>query len=281
MLSLVPSPEFEHLANQVLRLKRVKAPKTQRSALLQIGRLIENFKSVSVVDITEDLWTDYVVREMKKRRRKFYDDRKYMKMILISAQRRNMIARVPPLPIPDPPCDAGREILPEELELLEKHANMTLRFQIRIGWKMGLRLREMMKLRWDQFDWRGKAIVFRPADTKTRKGRVVLVPDDLWAEFLARKAVASSAWVFPSRGGRKPQDNNKTAWRALKSKTKIRARWHDLRHTCATLSLRRGVHIHIVSRYLGMSDVVLSRIYLHVSRDDLKQFPNAMGDRIS
>jgi integrase len=39
-------------------------------------------------------------------------------------------------------------------------------------------------------------------------------------------------------------------------------RWHDLRHTCATLALRAGEHYMQVSKWLGHSSYVLTLDHL-------------------
>lgn len=45
---------------------------------------------------------------------------------------------------------------------------------------------------------------------------------------------------------------------------------HDLRHTYATLTIRRGVPVEIVSRYLGHATVLITlMIYRHVLPDEL------------
>ncbi len=45
-------------------------------------------------------------------------------------------------------------------------------------------------------------------------------------------------------------------------------RFHDLRHTCATLLLRQGVHVKFVQELLGHSDVALTlNVYSHVLPD--------------
>lgn len=272
--------DFKTVATQVLRLKQLKARETRAAATRQIGRLVQNFGALPIRSISEESWIEYVQRETEKRPRKFFDDRKYMKMILLHAQSQKLHVKIPPLQIPDLPWDAGREILGDELARLEGTAAATLRFQIRVGWKMGLRLREMLRLRWDQVNWPERVITLRAAHTKTRRSREVPIPADLFAEFCARKAVAKSEWVFPTLTGRGPQESNKTAWRRCKAKAGVVARWHDLRHTCATLLLRRGVPPHIARRYLGMSESVLTRIYVHLSREDLRKAADAMDDRI-
>ena len=56
--------------------------------------------------------------------------------------------------------------------------------------------------------------------------------------------------------------------RALKRAGLPRIRFHDLRHTCATLLLRRGVHPKVVSELLGHSTVTMTLDrYSHVLPD--------------
>jgi integrase len=43
-------------------------------------------------------------------------------------------------------------------------------------------------------------------------------------------------------------------------------RFHDLRHTAATLLLSRGVHPKVVSEMLGHADIAITlRVYAHVT----------------
>jgi integrase len=145
---------------------------------------------------------------------------------------------------------------------------------------MGLRLREMLCLRWDRFDWDLSTVELLAAETKTRRGRCVPIPSDLLPEFAARQARALSPYVFPSRCGKSWQTANKTAWRRCRVRAGVMVRWHDLRHTCATLLLRRGIPPHVARVYLGMSEAVLTRIYLHLSIEDLRRAAEAMSGKI-
>jgi integrase len=44
-----------------------------------------------------------------------------------------------------------------------------------------------------------------------------------------------------------------------------RIRFHDLRHTCASLMLARGVPVHVVSRQLGHANVAITmNVYAHL-----------------
>ena len=57
-----------------------------------------------------------------------------------------------------------------------------------------------------------------------------------------------------------------------------RCRFHDLRHTCATLLLGQGIHAKIVSEMLGHSSIGMTLdIYSHVIPDMQQQAVAAMS----
>lgn len=58
-------------------------------------------------------------------------------------------------------------------------------------------------------------------------------------------------------------------------------RFHDLRHTCATLLLRQGVHVKFVQELLGHSDVALTlNVYSHILPDMGDAAAGAMDDAL-
>ncbi len=270
-------PRFEQVAFQVLAMKNLKSENTRLSARRQIDRLTKYFGRRRICNIKESDWIEYVLFEQQKGPRKFFDDRKYMRMILLHALRQGIIARKIALPIPDIDEPVGRELSADELRRLRGKAGRELRFQIDIAWKMGLRKREMLRLRWQQFDWGRRTIRISAAGTKTRRWREVPIPLDLYREFRRRHRSAESPCVFPSpQDPEAPQGSNKTAWRRCKRHAGVRARWHDLRHTCASLMLRRRVPKHVVKRILGMSEKVLEQIYAHLNLQDLDRAAKKM-----
>lgn len=268
---------FKDVAEAVLRLKLLKSKNTQLSARLQIKRLIRFFGKFPIGEISETLWNNYLLFEQSKKPRRYYDDRKYMRMILLHALREGMIEKKIPLPIPDIPRQVGREVTESELLRLKIHAGDELALQIEIAWKMGFRKCEMLALRLDQFNWSQNTITLLPSDTKTRRGRVVPIPPDLVQCFKVGFERSKSPFLFPSpTDPSKPQSSNKSAWIRCKRDASVRTRWHDLRHTCATLMLRRGVKRHVVKTYLGMSEKVLLEIYAHLDLADLQEAAAAM-----
>jgi integrase len=73
--------------------------------------------------------------------------------------------------------------------------------------------------------------------------------------------------IFPGECGQpmRPWTLTCTFQRILKHAGLPHLRFHDLRHTCATLMLCEGVHIKIVQELLGHADVTITlNTYSHV-----------------
>lgn len=273
------SARFETYARTILKRKAVLAPKTAVAAKHHISRLMRAFRGVPLTHFNEGHWVRYIVRERRANpSRRFYDDRKYLRAVLNAALREGLIARHIELPNPDVPRRIGREILQAELTLIFKSANPELQLQIEIAYKMGMRLREMLHLRWERFDWAEGIIKLEPCDTKTRRGRTFPINDDVMGRLRELHSRSRSPYVFPSRYDlSRPRDDNKTAWKAALRRAGVRARWHDLRHTAASLMLRRGATVPIVRAYLGMSERVLTEIYQHLNMDELRAVARLMS----
>ena len=55
-------------------------------------------------------------------------------------------------------------------------------------------------------------------------------------------------------------------WDRFRVKHGFDCRFHDLRHTCATLMLQAGVHLKVVQEMLGHSTIAITMdLYSHVS----------------
>jgi integrase len=90
-----------------------------------------------------------------------------------------------------------------------------------------------------------------------------------------RQQPRHSEWVFSSKNGTTLSVHNlhNRSWKPLLTRAGLPdIRFHDLRHTCATLLLSKGVHPKLVQELLGHSSIEITLdTYSHV-------LPN-MGDR--
>lgn len=160
----------------------------------------------------------------------------------------------------------------------------------------GLRLGEILGLRWADIDWdvgtlqvrrsltRTKAKGLGFSEPKTAKGRrSVALPAfaiDALRHHKARqneeKMLHRDVWddgdlIFPNEVGRPIERQNliRRSFKLLLKKAELPdVRFHDLRHTAATLLLRLGEHPKVVQERLGHATIAVTMdIYSHVMPD--------------
>ena len=99
-----------------------------------------------------------------------------------------------------------------------------------------------------------------------------------------KKKAGSSPWVFPSPNGGSisPDSVLHMLHRVLKRAGLPKVRFHDLRHTFATLALQNGVDIKTVSGMLGhFSAGFTLDTYAHVTSAAQRQAAQTMGNVLS
>jgi integrase len=171
----------------------------------------------------------------------------------------------------------------------------------------GLRRGELCGLRWRDVDL--AAGTLEVAETrvvaedvvigapKTRAGaRIIAIDDGTVAALTAwrkRQAVerlaAGPTWVdhgvvLVDELGAPPHPETVTRWwsEAAKSAGVRPIRLHDARHTAATMLLRAGQPVKVVTQRLGHADVAVTmRIYQHVTAQDDRAAAEALGRALS
>jgi integrase len=156
----------------------------------------------------------------------------------------------------------------------------------------GMRQGEILGLKWSDLDWRmkrlqiqrqlqrltGEGLVFTEPKTSAGKRAIVLSATmiEKLREYLAlqqqERQLAGEKWeendlIFPNWNG-KPQ-HQRYVYQDFKDTLKKTGlpdiRFHDLRHTAATLMLQQGIHPKVVQERLGHSDISMTlNTYSHV-----------------
>ena len=157
----------------------------------------------------------------------------------------------------------------------------------------GLRRGELLGLKWEDIDMQqgiirvrrqiaridGK-IVEAPLKTKNSYRTVTISPQAV--EVLkAQKAKTNDQYVFPSPNGGpiSPDSVNNMLKRVLERAGIPKVRFHDLRHTFATLALQNGVDIKTVSGMLGhFSAGFTLDTYAHVTTAAQEEAAETMGN---
>ena len=157
----------------------------------------------------------------------------------------------------------------------------------------GLRRGELLGLKWSDIDLEHGSlrvqrqiaridgeIVEAPLKTKNAYRTLPLSADAIDVLKTQKKKCGNSQYVFPSPTGGpiSPDSVLHMLHRVLKRAGLPKVRFHDLRHTFATLALQNGVDIKTVSGMLGhFSAGFTLDTYAHVTTSAQKEAANTMG----
>jgi len=212
----------------------------------------------------------------------------------------------------DPPRHTrrkGRFLEPEQAERLlsaaEGHKDEAL---FVLALMLGMREGELLGLHWSDVDLDGRQLHVRHAlkhvrtlgqrgafkldDTKTDEVWTVPLPDVVVAALRSHRKWQSAAklaakpgrwrdtdYVFTSITGR-PQYASTIGYhfrRLLNAAGLLPMRFHDLRHSCGSLSLARGVDMKVIQELLGHRDIrTTMNVYAHVLKSVRRQSAEVM-----
>ena len=173
----------------------------------------------------------------------------------------------------------------------------------------GMRQGELFGLKWTDLNWnRGELKVQRQvkietgkgwtfADPKTKRGRRTIKLGNEILKLLrtykenqdAQKSITGSSWkenglVFPSLVGTpsNPSNLRKDFLQVLDRAGLPRIRFHDLRHTAASLMLSNGIPVNVVSNRLGHSQPSTTLdIYAHLFSETQAEAARIMDDLVT
>jgi len=195
----------------------------------------------------------------------------------------------------DPPRPSAKEVRPLGVEQVKKLLGAAKGDKVEalyvLAVSTGLRQGELLGLKWEDVDLqegilRARRTVFNGAvnaPKTARSNRSVRLTKEAIRVLRDHQNGGGEEWVFSSRVGTSLSTHNLTnrSWKPLLRKAGLpqSTRFHDLRHTCATLLLTKGVHPKIVQEMLGHSSITITLdLYSHVLPDMQDQAVRAMED---
>ncbi|MDO8656288.1 MAG: tyrosine-type recombinase/integrase [Nanoarchaeota archaeon] len=160
----------------------------------------------------------------------------------------------------------------EEIKsLFDVTLNLKHRFVLMVLYYTGIRLNELVNLRWEDFDFERKTIHLKVA--KGTKDRVLFLHqsiEDLIQNFTLRK----EGLVFQSNLGKKYDLRSiQMIVRQAAHKANITKKVtpHTLRHSFATHLLEAGADIRSIQTLLGHKNLQTTQIYTHVANKNIKE----------
>jgi integrase len=153
-----------------------------------------------------------------------------------------------------------RILTSEEIQRLLVECNGHLRPIIILALNTGMRLREILYLKWSDVDFNRNIIVV--TQTKSNKNRSIPM-NGLVIETI-KNIKRNSEYLFCDTESGKPFDSIKTTFgKALIRAGLVDVRFHDLRHTAATMMVMGGVDLVTVKEILGHSSIEMTMRYAH------------------
>jgi len=163
----------------------------------------------------------------------------------------------------------------EVMEMIDKTKNIKHKLVLMFLYYAGLRLSEVINLRWENLDFDRKIIHIKKA--KGEKERIVFLHKKL--EELLREIGIKDSLVFISERGNKY--NKRTIQQIVKNaarKTGIKKKVspHTLRHSFATHLLEAGADIRYIQQLLGHKNLQTTQIYTHVADKDITKLADLL-----
>jgi integrase len=193
----------------------------------------------------------------------------------------------------DPPKAPKKEIKPLSEEqvkrLLEAAQGDKLEALYVLAITTGMRSGELLGLQWEDVNLQAGIVQVRRSifngrieAPKSASGNrnIRLTGTSIRA---LREHERTGEWVFSSQAGTSISVHNlhNRSWKPLLVRAELphTTRFHDLRHTCATLLLTKGVHPKIVQEMLGHSSITITLdTYSHVLPNMQEEAVEAMKD---
>lgn len=154
-----------------------------------------------------------------------------------------------------------------------------------VGFYTGMRLGELINMKWNWIDFFKNQITVKCSDgftTKSKKERIIPMSEKVITALSSRYRNSEhqiNEVVFCRIEGRMLHQETiskqfKDAVR--KSNLNEKIHFHSLRHSFASLLVQRGVSLYVVKELLGHEDLATTQIYSHLQQQNLRDAVNLL-----
>ncbi len=218
---------------------------------------------------------DYVAVKLaqKKSKKTVNNHLTVLRRLLVVAKKRGLIEAVPEIEWLKPPKPEFDFLEFDEAERLVHAAEGQWRTMIHLAVRTGLRMGELLALRWSDVDLEKGQIrvcrsVSRGVVTTPKSGRSREVPlcDDVLQALKAYRHLRSDLVFCTEQGGMLNKNRCKhPIRRACRRAGLRRIGWHVLRHTFASHLVMKGAPLKAVQELLGHATIEMTMRYAHLS----------------
>ncbi|HWA17741.1 MAG TPA: tyrosine-type recombinase/integrase [Devosia sp.] len=173
-----------------------------------------------------------------------------------------------------------RKNVAERKTRISPHAAAAIRLLILTG----MRLREVLSLRWSQIDFDRGVIVLekhKTARTTGSKAVVLNAPALAVLDGIDRIGAYVVAGEFAGTKDEQPRPDLKRPWAVVRSAAGLDdLRIHDLRHNFGGFGASGGLGLPIIGKLLGHTQPATTSRYSHLDADPVRKASDAIGERL-
>lgn len=191
----------------------------------------------------------------------------------------NIVKRIKPFRIPEKqPAYFTPEQFSKWLDACDKE---DIRDVSIVAIYTGMRLTELVNLRWNEVDFRNRMIILSNQNTITKSKKVRTIPMSigLMQKMTDLQQHSKSDRVFAFNTSGNVQDYITKQFKKIVRKAGINGKlhFHSLRHSFASALVESGVGIYQVSKMLGHSTTKTTEVYAHIRPESLLQLVESLN----
>jgi len=277
---------FDELAALYLQDYTINGRKTLQRAQELAARLREAFGRFRACHITSDQIHGYIVRRQSEGLASGTINRE---LAALTRMFRLAARQTPPLVSTMPHIPHLKEhnvrqgfFTEEEYTLLRAALPDHLKVPFILGYWTGMRMGEVLRLRWEQMDLSEGLLRLEPGTTKSECGRLIPLPAEVcvvlrqWKDQTSRR-YPTSPWVCHYRGERLARIQKKL-WDKICQRVGLTDKlFHDLRRTAIRNMVRRGISERIAMEISGHRTRSVFDRYDIVSEADIHEARTRMN----
>ena len=279
-------PTLQEFSNEYLTyIKYVKRNRSWKSSILHLKKLNEYFEHRKLSQITvKDIDDFKLIRLRDVKPSSLNRELATLSHLFNYAKRQKRYFGENPVSIskllPEH-NQVERTLTLEEEERLLNNCPNYLRVIVVCALNTGMRIGEIISLKWNNVDLDNNVITLEHTNTKNKKSRRIPTNSYLRNLLIEQKLkVGNADHVFLNSKGvpYKRYDSLNQAFRRAKKMAGIEnLRFHDLRHSAATRMAESGVSIIAINKILGHADLKTTMRYAHPD-DSLKDAVEILGN---
>ena len=173
----------------------------------------------------------------------------------------------------------------ELLIILTNTPNQYLKDIFTVGFYTGLRLGELINMRWSWIDFFQNQITVRCSNdfqTKSKKERIVPMSEKVKSILITRFNLAvhqpGEVVFFRIQKRKLHQETISKQFKDIVRKSNLNEKihFHSLRHSFASLLAQKGISLYIIKELLGHEDLATTQIYSHLQQQNLQDAVNLL-----